>query len=235
MSEVNSLLKGQLSSKFNLVKPLKSEKYNVDVFNGNADIIDAQIYSKTEVDNALNGKAPLVHTHPISEVTNLQTALDGKVDKLMATNLVTNGDFSNGTTGWSSGGIPLLVENNSLRLHLDNTSGATVHPNVRQTIQGVSGNIYYVAFDVINNVSGASASTFFQFGSQVALNYTGNGRRSVVFTADNNATTIFFNNTVPNNVLLSLNIDNVLLLNLTATFGAGNEPTKWQMDHLVVS
>ena len=68
------------TSKFNLVKPLKSEKYNVDVFNGNADIIDSQIYSKTEVDTALNGK----------------------VDKLMATNLITNGDFSNGTTGWSA-------------------------------------------------------------------------------------------------------------------------------------
>jgi hypothetical protein len=38
------------TTKFNLVKPLKSEKYNVDVFNGNADIIDSQIYSKSEVD-----------------------------------------------------------------------------------------------------------------------------------------------------------------------------------------
>ena len=74
------------TTKFNLVKPLKSEKYNVDVFNGNADIIDSQIYSKTEVDTALNGKANSVHTHPISEVTNLQTALNGKANTTTTVN-----------------------------------------------------------------------------------------------------------------------------------------------------
>ena len=44
------------TTKLNLVKPLKSEKYNVDVFNGNADIIDSQIYSKSEVDTSLGNK-----------------------------------------------------------------------------------------------------------------------------------------------------------------------------------
>ena len=106
------------TSKFNLVKPLKSEKYNVDVFNGNADIIDSQIYSKTEVDTALDGKAnttTTVNSKALStniiinasdvpntpagniSATNVQNAINEldteKVDKLFATNLVQNSAF----------------------------------------------------------------------------------------------------------------------------------------------
>ena len=47
------------TTKFNLVKPLKSEKYNVDVFNGNADIIDSQLAeNENRIDNIITTPVP---------------------------------------------------------------------------------------------------------------------------------------------------------------------------------
>lgn len=48
------------------------------LLNDDLDIIDANAGA---VNTALAGKAPTVHTHTISQVTNLQTSLDAKFDK----------------------------------------------------------------------------------------------------------------------------------------------------------
>lgn len=89
--------------KFNLIKPLKSEKYNVDVFNGNADIIDSQIYSKTEVDTALNGKAnttTTINNQPLSSniTINASGVPNTPAGNISATN-VQNAMFSSPHSG----------------------------------------------------------------------------------------------------------------------------------------
>ena len=292
------------TSKFNLVKPLKSEKYNVDVFNGNADIIDSQIYSKTEVDTALNGKANSVHTHvkadindfahthPISEVTNLQTSLNGKanttttvnnkalssnitinasdvpntpagnisatnvqnaineldtekVDKLMATNLITNGDFSNGTTGWSafngvqtaSNGIYTNTGNGTnrfvftdqnlpilnaryyvkIKFRVTNSSASSIFVNMLGNTSGGNFNVVNIPTPVANQWYDVSTITNISnaVGTHIIFR----------FSAD------YLNPTNANGMVIEC--DNALVINLTATFGAGNEPTRDQMDKLL--
>jgi hypothetical protein len=50
---------------------------------------DVRYYTKSQVDTALGAKANSSHTHPISDVTGLQTALDNKVDKVSGKGLST--------------------------------------------------------------------------------------------------------------------------------------------------
>lgn len=54
-----------------------------DVTNALATKVDATAYANTVsvLEQSINNKAPSVHGHPISSITNLQTALDNKVDK----------------------------------------------------------------------------------------------------------------------------------------------------------
>ena len=338
------------TTKFNLVKPLKSEKYNVDVFNGNADIIDSQIYSKSEVDTslgnkvdkvvgkglssndftdtlklkldgieegaevntvtsvatrtgdvvltkndvglsnvdntsdlakpistatqmALDGKAPLSHTHPISEVTNLQTELNGKanttttvnnkalstnitinasdvpntptgdisatnvqnainelgaekVDKLMATNLVTNGDFSNGATGWS--GVNTSSSIVDTRLYNDGSN--TSIKQVFQTIQAApTTHRFYIrcSYELISGSFGLGVK-----GQSISNDVTtvGIGVFSKIASGGIEA-----NNNLIVNFAISTQcfVDNIFAINLTTLFGAGNEPTKTEMDRLL--
>src|SRR5690606_6236310 len=46
---------------------------------------DSRYYLKSEIDSLLAGKAAVSHTHTISQVTGLQTALDGKANLSGAT------------------------------------------------------------------------------------------------------------------------------------------------------
>ena len=247
------------TSKFNLVKPLKSEKYNVDVFNGNADVIDSQIYSKTEVDTALNGKANTTTTinnkalstnitinasdvpnTPAGNIsaTNIQNALNEldteKVDKLFATNLVQNGDFSNGTTGWTSSSGVLSMEGEYITF----TSATTdVTPSFRQLYNTISGRRYYFRSSSIIDIN--ATQRFLLFGTStneiLGVSVLANVENvfSGVITALTNNTTFGFGFSSSEQVAKRVRMRRPLIIDLTATFGAGNEPTKWQMDHLL--
>jgi hypothetical protein len=202
------------TTKFNLVKPLKSEKYNVDVFNGNADIIDSQIYSKTEVD----------------------TSLWNKVDKLFATNLVQNGDFSNGTTGWTNNNSTLSVASNTLSI-IGNGSSNLVRANQPNIF--ANNQVYYVRMRA--RVTNALATEMFiGHGNQfinIILTPIQNQWYEITGVISNPANTelrIYHNydNTTNANGAV-MEVQYVLAINLTQTFGAGNEPTKEQMDYLL--
>ena len=56
--------------------------------------ITGTLSSQTDLQIALNGKANSSHTHTIANVTNLQTTLDTKVDKVVGKGLSTN-DLTN--------------------------------------------------------------------------------------------------------------------------------------------
>jgi len=55
--------------------------------------ITGTLSAQTDLQSALNGKANTSHTHTIENVTNLQTTLDSKVDKVVGKGLSTN-DYS---------------------------------------------------------------------------------------------------------------------------------------------
>jgi hypothetical protein len=64
---------------------------------------DARYYTKPQMDDALAGKADTSHGHTISDVSGLQTALDGKLDASFAILIPKTGqvmvDFGNASGG----------------------------------------------------------------------------------------------------------------------------------------
>lgn len=174
---------------------------------------------------------PFTPTGSLSS-TNVQTALaeldSEKATKLFATNLVTNGDFSNGTTGWSavngsmieSGGVGIFTAT------AQNGHSRTI--NINRTIN----NLYYIRASI---KSTSNLVGFQSFGSPLATpRHSGSG------LFENLSTILIASSTTPNwNIGVAdtrasgwnaIEYDNLFCINLTALFGAGNEPTKEQMD-----
>lgn len=139
------------------------------------------------------------------------------------TNMVSNGDFSGGTTGWGGSGMSvsggrLVVNNPSAYTGTSQAVGATI-----------IGNKYYFAATVEGGTSIYYGCT--NFGPGGILPGTGVQRVSMLATAfqTNQRMWGFYSTTAP----VTFYVDNVVLVNLTAAFGAGSEPTKAQMDAIL--
>ncbi|WP_290489882.1 MULTISPECIES: hypothetical protein [unclassified Aerococcus] len=155
--------------------------------------------------------------------------------KIKLVNLVENGDFSDGLLGWKShqGGVIEVVDS---RLKID--TSPTNYSGVSQPI-----NVKYDTNDIIyTNVSVYNPNDHditlnFQYASRtnlVKISPTFNGVVSVVQTSDTSMLSpryFITKNSISDQY--SFFIDNVILLNLTKIFGAGNEPTKETMDWII--
>lgn len=143
-------------------------------------------------------------------------------------NEVVNGDFRNGATAWSLANAAVI--NNELEITL--TSPVTV----TQTLTTTVGSQYYL------RISGRSDGST---ASLLARNYsTENVSNSLVFdfkstsktelsgilTNTLNGTTLFMGRAGTTGKAY---IDDIMMIDLTKTFGAGNEPTKEEMDRLL--
>jgi len=101
----------------------------------------------------------------------------------LGSELVTNGDFSNGTTGWSAGGgATLSIDNSRLKI----TNNATGNSYANQTLSTVAGKQYKVSVDYIDDTGGNAliwAGTSFggnQLGTQT---FIATGTYTLTFTA----------------------------------------------------
>ena len=151
-----------------------------------------------------------------------------------AQNLVVNGDFRDGTVSpWyiSDGRAALAYESGRAKVTPNNTNQLVY---VRNNVDMLAGNIYWYAFN---------------FQTSDLSKYTGNGY--FIATPIPNASPLV-NGLVSNRISVStagivfrisfsaasvaempvFYLDNIRIINLTATFGAGNEPTKEQCDLL---
>ncbi|MCE5220040.1 MAG: hypothetical protein LLF98_01930 [Clostridium sp.] len=151
---------------------------------------------------------------------------------LKITNLVVNGDFRNGTTGWTFGAsvTDKTIVNGALTWTLPGFIGYTEDNWVSQNIIPSAGK-YYIRLKAKRNNSVSNnqlligrsfwdlnvfdLSTEFRTYSKI-WNCTGSG--SLVFGASE----------ITNG--LNVNIDDVFLINLTDIFGVGNEPMQAQCD-----
>ena len=193
--------------------------------------------SATTVQGAINEldteKAPTIHTHDdrYYTETEVDTALANKADKLFATNLVTNGDFSNGTTGWSGLTSNVQITNGKMII---NTSSPISPLNMMNI---VNANRYYLAVKVKSdgvgrvNISFANGGTVVSNTLQTSVTLINFDIQSLVLIATGNGDRLamtrlsFTNNTVE--------LDDFMVINLTEIFGVGKEPTKEQMDWLL--
>ena len=153
------------------------------------------------------------------------------VKQVSLTNLVTNGNFAS-TTGWISSGASFTVSGNEASF-LANSTSDTLAQNKSIT----SGRVYYyaiwckassssVAVGVSNMVSGGTVShsggSSYEFLSIRAV--AASTVSAVVWAIADNRSSSW--NTV--------NCKYATMIDLTAAFGAGNEPTKAQMDNLML-
>ena len=173
--------------------------------------------------------------------TNVQGALVDldreKANKLMSTNLITNGDFSQGTTGWTlNGSSSNVVTNNILRQTFDGTAWT---PGIAIPVKIFANRKYYVSsFFYSNDVTN---SKIVRFGTSPYLTLYNDPaphlRRSFVVapSSDFNTFNMFVNGYTHHRPLNTEYAEYgwVILIDLTSLFGAGNEPSKEQMDRLL--
>jgi hypothetical protein len=147
-----------------------------------------------------------------------------KSNSINYTNMVINGDFSNGIAGWSSNGALLSATNNELSFTASINKGRAN----KSLVYTVGDKIYRSAYvKTTSNLVGIGRST-----SLYAL-HTGSGayeRLSAVTVADTSMfLSIIDNRTSGWDVVYT---KEVLAINLTVLFGVGNEPTKSECDML---
>ena len=143
---------------------------------------------------------------------------------MMGTNLITNGDFSNGTTGWVPYNATIAIENGRAKVQ-PTGQWATIG----KSLYGVTiGKKFYFRVDIEGGPGLYWGNTNVGFGITSAVNKT----FAAVITATSSDITVG----VGDNKSSSwppFYVDNLLLIDLTAAFGAGNEPTAEQMDGIL--
>lgn len=152
---------------------------------------------------------------------------------LMATNLIANGDFSSTTLAWAlTSSVVGTISSNKLSLDFDGTASPVFvyYPYTRvigrkyysrATGKLVSGTIQ--AISVL--VGGVSAAETFVLGTPKTVS-----RAELVVSAGGSS--LQFSFTSPSSDAV-FEISSALSIDLTATFGAGNEPTAEQMDAIL--
>ena len=167
-----------------------------------------------------------------------------KATDFPARNLVTNGDFSNGTTGFSGVNATLSAANNTLTV-----TGTGAAANVQAWFsnpQWINGQVYYarVRARVLNDQASSLRLVSYSNPSlEVIRNsptknewYTLSARASYAGPTSGSGTRLQINTIYPSPEAAAGQVTEVqymLLINLTQVFGAGNEPTREQMDELL--
>lgn len=156
----------------------------------------------------------------------------------LMTNIVVNGDFSAGTTGWSV--HPDATASTSSGACVLTASGAIQYMSYQLPSLTTVGRKYY--FSMAAKQSAAAPIT----RPRVYLGTAKYGSTQSIVIWDNNTSqqrvTSVFTATIAGGYLSpyayvepgqTVTYDNILLIDLTATFGAGLEPTKAEMDVLL--
>lgn len=180
-----------------------------------------------------------------SEALKKQIAIDARTE-FDAKNLVTNGDFSNGTTGWLGfNGNTLSASNNILLATADGTIGA---PYVSTTLMNLRADRkYYLSAKIRMNNSGNSALKL-----ELRLYSSAISNAQIINSPSKNVwinmsaihTPTGLNSPMKLDIVTrylmesdtvgaTTEIQYVSIIDLTATFGAGKEPTLAEMDRLM--
>lgn len=155
-----------------------------------------------------------------------------------ATNQIINGDFKKGTDNWILGALFGTTEGNELELTVA-TIASIGNTYVRQDFKHIMGNKYYAAFGIKPKYSRPLG--FFAANAYVIPSNTipvagiwNNYSTTYNAISDTNGLFMITHGTTSDYVVGDkYSIRNVIRINLTETFGAGNEPTQSQMDRLL--
>ena len=175
-----------------------------------------------------------------------KNAANGQVSAILkgltVTNLIKNGNFANGFSNWLTPDlVSYSIEGNAAKFLADNRFDALIQVFSKDQI--IDGHIYY-AFGEIKCDEGASlrfnlqerSSSYKVLGS-VSITATGNFQRYSFITppvSKSAGNYVIWYQVWDNREsgFTPIYIRNMGLIDLTATFGAGNEPTKEQCDQI---
>ena len=156
--------------------------------------------------------------------SNAASGLSYQSPSPLLVNLVTNGDFSNGTTGWTSAGSSVSVVGGRLAV-----TATAQYGQASMSVGVTTGHLYYAAA-TIEGHPGVYMETNVA-GSTVQFTSTATQRISMIRASVSTAVLRFGDNTTSG--WTPFYVDNVVLIDLTACFGAGKEPTKAEMDAIM--
>ena len=167
---------------------------------------------------------------------NRSAELAGKADKVVLNNMVKNGDFSDGLSNWSVAtqiSDTTKVVDGKLHMYGQNTVDI-IWPTARQTSTSIVGHINYFRAE-ISEMASDSINVSLQDKNRTIISNMRNGVHSAVRTIDSGQTLtyLYLNHVMPTGAVVDYKVDNIMSIDLTATFGAGNEPTKEEMDNLI--
>lgn len=175
------------------------------------------------------------------------TTLDGRLEAqevdtyIPMTNLVVNGDFSNGTTGWGAENSFAFDVNSEGKGRIYN-NGIIAVSRLTQLLPFKTSSKYYVSIrGLFRNDNSSSfavqvydfvfASKYQQSFSSTISNFSDVFELSGDLSATSRFTLIANSMTVSTSSMFTF--DDIVLVNLTETFGKGKEPTKEEMDRLL--
>jgi phage minor structural protein len=194
----------------------------------------ARTFNSTELVNVITQS----YARRLDSLEKFETEVGERIyygEAYQTTNLITNGDFSNGSTGWTLTGASVVSEELVLNTTIDSNA-------YQAGFTWVNADKIYLSYRARESVDNSGLSIFLATSANAqisdahnndAITLT-NATYSHVFTLTQSATNgrVYITRSATardGNVIL----DNLLAINLTQTFGVGNEPTKEEMDSIV--
>ena len=172
---------------------------------------------------------------------NRSVELAGKADKVVIKNIADNGDFSQGSTGWD---LQVLSLTDMQGTFVSTTGG--YYPRVLQPIRSDIGDKIYIIskFKLAGDIDGVeyvklTANNWYSTINPVITSGIENDKYyelsaiDEVMDIDGKAGLSTKIDKSLDGLIITLTIDYISFINLTVTFGAGNEPTKEEMDELI--
>ena len=181
-------------------------------------------YSSGQVDALLTSYSTITQTaNDITLAVSTKEDVFYKQDTPPFLNLVTNGDFSQGTTGWSLGGTQLpVIDNSRLKIQVSNQTSfarTDISNNINDKIYAmVNVNLESVGSlttNIIYQITDVSGNIFANITINPAI-LGANQKCSVVTTSLANQTRLSLGRTT--NQTYSAYFDDVLIINLTSEY-----------------
>ena len=167
---------------------------------------------------------------------NRSAELARKADKVVIRNMVLNSDFDDGLWQWH---LPAQLINTTKvvdgKLHVYwQNSGNLAWPAIQQPSKSIVGHTNYFRVE-ISEMASNSIGPSLQDKNRTIITNMSDGIHSTVRTIDSGQTlpNLYINHAIPTGAVIDYKIDNIMSIDLTETFGAGNEPTKEEMDELI--
>ena len=206
------------------LKAYKGDMQPVNVYRGSTKVAGWHLAS-------YSGTSPLTVDCDYN-VTPDALTVDGKCSQVQScwgTNLVTNGDFSNGTTGWTSNNAIISSTNRELTVLGSAANSDARHYNIAMI------NSHMYCFRAL--VKATSSKVSISVGGVGASNHSGSGNyellKTIYLWGSSTGNWTFFISDDRTSGWDNIYVKYAIVIDLTAAFGAGKEPTAAQMDAIM--